>query len=331
MTTARQKKALDIIISATGFRPGRDRLRRLRGDASTRTYYRLKQGRAAPVIVALYPEPFDPRRFDYLDVGRLLAGSGFQVPAVLDMHPGEGVLILEDLGDMTGQRFLAHASRDERVRFYRRAVKILALLQRVAPPSRGPRPAAFRRSFTYKKFMEELDLFYRTYIRGLRGRRWAGKNEQVLFRGFEWIVKQCLRDQKIFCHRDFHVRNIQVYRHKLYLLDFQDARLGPPAYDAASFLYDAYYRLGGRFRDAMLDLLLEKTGRAGAAAERFRRRVKIMALQRNLKAVGTFASQAVLRNNRTYLRYIPRTMAYVRENLACFPELRGFADTLQKS
>ena len=40
-----------------------------------------------------------------------------------------------------------------------------------------------------------------------------------------------------------------------------------------------------------------------------------MALQRNLKALGTFGYQTTARRNPVYIQYIPRTLHYVRDNL----------------
>ena len=47
----------------------------------------------------------------------------------------------------------------------------------------------------------------------------------------------------------------------------------------------------------------------------FRRRFDLMALQRNLKALGTFGFQTISRGNPVYIQYIPRTLNYVRGNM----------------
>jgi hypothetical protein len=53
----------------------------------------------------------------------------------------------------------------------------------------------------------------------------------------------------------------------------------------------------------------------------FRRRFSLMALQRNLKALGTFGYQTIARRNPVYIQYIPRTLRYVRHNLEQIPRL----------
>ena len=44
-----------------------------------------------------------------------------------------------------------------------------------------------------------------------------------------------------------------------------------------------------------------------------------MALQRNLKALGTFGYQTTARRNPVYIQYMPRTLRYARENLHKYP------------
>ena len=60
----------------------------------------------------------------------------------------------------------------------------------------------------------------------------------------------------------------------------------------------------------------------------FRRRFDLMALQRNLKALGTFGFQTTTRSNPVYIQYIPRTLSYVRANLERYPRFSGLRTLL---
>ena len=53
-----------------------------------------------------------------------------------------------------------------------------------------------------------------------------------------------------------------------------------------------------------------------------------MALQRNLKALGTFGFQTTSRGNPVYIQYIPRTLSYVRANLERYPRFGGLRELL---
>src|SRR5678809_1302629 len=102
---------------------------------------------------------------------------------------------------------------------------------------------------------------------------------------------------------------------RLYVIDFQDARLGPDTYDLASLLRDSYVDLTDRELDELIAYFLALKKVPAPESPEFRRRFDLMALQRNLKALGTFGYQTTTRANPVYIQYIPRTIRYVRTNL----------------
>ncbi|HEX6975795.1 MAG TPA: hypothetical protein VF147_15425, partial [Vicinamibacterales bacterium] len=60
----------------------------------------------------------------------------------------------------------------------------------------------------------------------------------------------------------------------------------------------------------------------------YRMRFDVMALQRNLKALGTFGYQTTARRNPVYIQYIPRTLRYVRDNLDHLPQYARIRELL---
>jgi N-acetylmuramate 1-kinase len=101
---------------------------------------------------------------------------------------------------------------------------------------------------------------------------------------------------------------------QLWIIDFQDARMGPDTYDLASLLRDSYVDIAEEDVDELLAYFLALAGRSAEAAD-FRRRFDEMALQRNLKALGTFGYQTTAKANTVYIQYIPRTLRYARAQL----------------
>ena len=88
-----------------------------------------------------------------------------------------------------------------------------------------------------------------------------------------------------------------LHTQNLYIIDFQDARMGPDTYDLASLLRDSYVDLSEEAIDALIHTFLTLKGGAGADTE-FRRRFDLMSLQRGFKALGTFGHQTTARRNR---------------------------------
>ena len=94
--------------------------------------------------------------------------------------------------------------------------------------------------------------------------------------------------------------------------------MGPDTYDLVSLLRDSYVDLPDQTVDELIAYFLALKGHNGTEAA-FRERFDLMALQRNLKALGTFGYQTTARRNPVYIQYIPRTMRYVRNNLENLP------------
>jgi len=131
----------------------------------------------------------------------------------------------------------------------------------------------------------------------------------------------------VLCHRDYHSRNLMLHEGRLHWIDFQDARMGPAAYDLASLLRDAYVDVPSELRDEMAEEFRQKAV-PGEPREVFRRRFDLTSVQRNLKALGTFGYMATVRSNPVYLPYIPRTLAHARRNLSRYPQLERLWRTL---
>jgi aminoglycoside/choline kinase family phosphotransferase len=132
------------------------------------------------------------------------------------------------------------------------------------------------------------------------------------------MAEELAAEPRVLCHRDYHSRNLMMHDGRLYNIDIQDARMGPDTYDLVSLLRDSYVDFTERDVDDLIAYFLALRGGGGAGAAEtaaFRRRFDLMAMQRNLKALGTFGFQTTARGNPVYIQYIPRTLAYVRANM----------------
>ena len=149
------------------------------------------------------------------------------------------------------------------------------------------------------------------------------------------LAVELASEPRVLCHRDYHSRNLMLHQGELYIIDFQDARLGPDSYDLVSLLRDSYVDLADSTVDDLIAYFIALKRPAGPDAahqaweDGFRGRFDVMALQRNLKALGTFGYQTSVRQNPVYIQYIPRTLRHVQRNLATnprFAELRAILE-----
>jgi aminoglycoside/choline kinase family phosphotransferase len=308
----------------------------LLGDASDRRYYRLRfaspvDGIASLVLMRL-TQPHPERELPFVNVQRYLAMKGIPVPQIFCDDAAHGFVLLEDLGDITLEAALQDATREQLSVWYREALDILLALQHPEAPAPRHSCVAFQLAFDVEKFMSELDFFITYMLKGLCGQRLTSTDEAVLRGQFWKISARLAREPRVLTHRDYHCRNLMLQAGRLRLIDFQDARLGPCHYDLASLLNDSYVVLDSEVREQLLAYYLDWKARAeGHAVDRvaFLQVFDYMCLQRNLKALGTFAYQAVVKRNSRYGTAMPRTLKYIERNLAQHPELQRLRDLLE--
>jgi aminoglycoside/choline kinase family phosphotransferase len=290
----------------------------LAGDASDRSFYRIRLPNMSPLVAMVHPEPFRLEDLPYFAHGRFLKQIGADVPEIVGSYPGEGILLLQDLGDDTLMNHLLTATPSRRLFLYRQAVHILAHLQDEGTRAVTPDLPASRTALDRDRLLFELRFFSEHYVGGLLRSPLDAAAAARLDAWFETLAETVAGYDRVLCHRDYHARNLMVKGDRLYMVDFQDARMGPYTYDLASLLRDSYVRHPEDLVEEMIDFFLEATGRAAGGGERpaeFMEEFERTCLQRNIKAVGTFAYQAVARGNRRYVSSIPPTLEMIRENL----------------
>ena len=115
------------------------------------------------------------------------------------------------------------------------------------------------------------------------------------------------------------------------MIDFQDARMGPIQYDLASLLKDSYYQLEESQISVLRDYYIarfEATSQRTVDRAPFIKVFDLMAVQRNFKAIGSFASFMNRRGEASYLKYIENTFENIRRNLLKYPHYSKLRETL---
>jgi aminoglycoside/choline kinase family phosphotransferase len=308
------RERIDGYLDRSGLASLSPRVVPLTGDASDRRYFRILMPERPSIVLSLYAQPFAFDKLSFVNVARLFAQMPVPIPKVLGHADDLGVLALEDLGDVTLQAHLGAASASEHAALYRQAVALIATLQRRGDELVSPDYLPYGIAFDVEKLTWELDFFIKHFVEAYRGIVIAPAARDELRREFGELIRVLAAERRVLCHRDYHSRNLMLHGGTLYMIDFQDARMGPDTYDLVSLLRDSYVDLPDRTVDELLAYFLALKGETGGERE-FRQRFDLMALQRNLKALGTFGYQTTARRNPVYIQYIPRTLRYVRDNL----------------
>jgi hypothetical protein len=296
----------------------------LAGDASTRRYYRVVWSEGAEArssVLALMPEAFEPEREPFLNVSRLFTKMPVRVPTVHDVSGPEGILLLEDCGDELLQTLAEQADRETRSDFYLKALRILARIQSRGADLESKSYVPYGIAFDEEKLSWELAYFDTHFLQGFRQVALAASERDALRDSFSRIAGEIAALPRVLCHRDYHSRNLMVVGDELVVLDFQDARMGPVSYDLVSLLRDSYAGLEADFAEEMSAEFCNLTSHV--SPRRLRDELELVALQRNLKALGTFGYQCTVRRKSVYERYVPRTLELVRVNFSRNPRWDG--------
>ncbi len=301
----------------------------LTGDASDRRYFRALMKGGKPIVLALHQGAIEFATMPFVAVARLLQQIPVPVPAILHHSDELGVLGLEDLGDVTLQAHLGAATPAEHAALYRQAVSFIARMQQRGEALRSPAYPPYQIAFDVDKLTWELEFFVKHYLMAYKGASLTDVQREALRAEWSAIVAELAGEPRVLCHRDYHSRNLMLHEGSLYIIDFQDARMGPDTYDLVSLLRDSYVDLTGAQVDELIAFFLALKGDGQDEAE-FRRRFDLMALQRNLKALGTFGYMTTTRNNTVYIQYIPRTLSHVKANLAKYPRFTGLRHLLDE-
>jgi aminoglycoside/choline kinase family phosphotransferase len=303
----------------------------LTGDASDRRYFRVRLRGEPSIVLALHAGPIDYAVMPFVSVARLMSQVPLPVPAILHHSDPLGMLGLQDLGDVTLQAHLGAASADEHAALYRQAVTFVAELQRRGQELRSPDYPPYQIAFDVEKLTWELEYFTKHYLVAYRGAAFSPSQRDALRDEWAAIATELAAEPRVLCHRDYHSRNLMLHDGSLYIIDFQDARMGPDTYDLVSLLRDSYVDLASAQVDELFAFFLALKGHTRSTAAEtleFRRRFDLMALQRNLKALGTFGFMATARGNPVYIQYIPRTVNYVKANVSKYPRFEKLRDLL---
>ncbi|MHB8418067.1 MAG: aminoglycoside phosphotransferase family protein [Myxococcales bacterium] len=334
-------ETLTRLVSEVSSVPARElTVQKLKGDASSRSYYRVaRPGGPSCVAMVLPPDAGKSEEashgapaseLPFLNVHRWLAAQGIPVPRIDRVDLEAGVLILEDLGDVTLEAAVA-AGQSARDRWYGEAIDLLVDLRAKAEAKPGG-SVAFERAFDFDLLRWEFDHYLEWGLRARTGRTPTGAEAALLGEAGDRLCRAIAALPRGFTHRDYQSRNLMVTPRGLVVIDFQDALLGPRPYDLVALLRDSYVELPEPFVDAMLRRYLDGLrGLTGEAVpfEPFRRSFDLVTVQRKLKDGGRFEYIDRVKKNPSFLPHVPASFRAVARALERLPEERPLLDLLR--
>ncbi len=328
-------------LGAAGW--GAARAEAIAGDASTRSYERLRLGERTAVLMNAPPAaesaPCPPDATDaerrelgynamarlagpnlnaFLAIARALGDAGLSAPEVYAADPETGFALIEDLGDWLYARAIPDGA--DETALYANAVDALLALREADPE---PPCGARYRMLSYDRLAMEAEVALVTEW------WWACKTgarpspDLAAEHAAAWdAVLAELSAPHALILRDYHAENLlwlpdRAGHRRVGVIDFQDGLFGHAAYDLVSLLEDARRDVAPGLAEDMIARYCERSGSApGFDAQAFRRDYAILGAQRNAKILGVFARLIRRYGKPRYAQFLPRVEAHFRSDLA---------------
>ncbi len=311
---------------------------RMQGDASTRIFERLTLNDRTFVLMNAPRRPDGPPVRDgrpYSAIAHLaedivpyvaLAGGlrslGLSAPEILHADLDRGLIVMEDFGD---DRLVGGDPPAPIEARYAAAVDLLVALHGRELPDTLPLTSELDYRlppYDLEAFLIEAELLLDWYLIGA-GAPATAAARAAFVRLWREALLPAIAAPTTWVLRDYHSPNLLWLGQRddiarIGLLDFQDALVGPAAYDVASLLQDARVDVPVAMEMALLGRYVRT--RLGDDREfdtaGFTRVYATLAAQRATKILGIFARLDRRDGKPLYLHHMPRLWNYLQRSLA---------------
>ena len=278
-------------------------LKKIKGDASFRKFYRKRDKKFTSIIVFSNKEKLK-NLLIYDSVNRILIKNKILAPKLYKENYNKNYLEIEDFGDDTIFKILFKKKKNH-LTYFKKIINTLNQIQSIKDRSikNFKNKIFIIPKYDKKILVKEANLFCDWYVK-----KEISKKHRVKFnRKFKKIVRKLLSSLKLknnlFVHRDFHVSNLMLVNKKIGVIDSQDALIGNRAYDLASLIDDVRLKTSKTFKNKIYKLYINKKKNLNKI--KFKNDFEILSILRNLKIIGIFTRLAVRDGKKNYLKLIP--------------------------
>ncbi|MFN7102307.1 MAG: tRNA (adenosine(37)-N6)-threonylcarbamoyltransferase complex ATPase subunit type 1 TsaE [Pseudorhizobium sp.] len=329
----RIRRSLDIRKTLEGWGYPAARRRYLTGDASVRAYETIHPADGSTAILMDWPrQPEGPAVLDgkpypkvahlaedaspFIAISDYLRGIGLSAPEVFEADVDEGILLLEDLGT----EGVLDAEGKPIAERYRESVACLAYLHERPAPRELPAGAGRLHhipDFDPVAMTMEARLLVDWHLLWKRGNPASEAERQDYHDIWQALIAELKTAETNLLLRDFHSPNIIWREHehgvrRAGLIDFQDAMIGPTAYDLASIVQDARVDIPAPLAETMMaDYLALRHGQGPFDEAAFLKAFAIMSAQRNCKLAGLWVRLMQRDGKPGYMKHMPRTLSHL--------------------
>ena len=306
----------------------RSKLKKIKGDASFRNFYKKKINNKKSIIVFATREK-KKNLLIYDAVNSLLIKNKILAPKLYNESYKKNFIEIEDFGDHTIFNLLKKKGSNK-INLYKKSIDLLIKIQKI----KQNKIKNFKGNnyqipiYNKAKLFAETKLFLDWYAKKYVSRNQKYKFNIEVKKQIRFLLSRLKLKNNIFVHRDFHVSNLMRFKKQLATIDTQDAVIGNRAYDLASLIDDVRFKTSKKFKDDIYNYYL-KLNKKKINEDIFQNDFEILSVLRNMKIIGIFTRLAVRDKKKIYLKLIPYTWKLIEfriKNNKIFTELKKILD-----
>ncbi|MDA9726066.1 phosphotransferase [Candidatus Pelagibacter sp.] len=277
------------------------KLKKIKGDASLRDFYRNRENKS---IIVISKKEKLKNLLIYDAINKILIKNKILAPNLISENYINNYIEINDFGDQTLFQILKNKKNNKYV-IFKKIIKILNKIQLIKDKKvKNFKNKLYKvQEYKNKILFDETKLFCDWYAPKI-----LSKSKNIQFKKkFRLEIKKLLSKLNYknvtFVHRDFHVSNLMYHNKKIAVIDSQDALIGNRAYDLASLIDDVRFKTSNELKEKVFKFYVKTNKKIDL--EQFKKDFEILSVLRNLKIIGIFMRLAERDNKKKYLKLIP--------------------------
>ena len=278
-------------------------IKKIKGDASFRKFFRKKKKNFTSIIVFAKKEKFK-NLLIYDAINKILNKNKILAPILYQENYNKNYLEIADFGNDTIFKVLNKKNNNKLI-YFKKVIKILNQIQLIKNRSikNFKKKNYIIPKYDKEILIKEANLFCDWYVK----KNLSDGSRDKFIKKFKKIIRQLTLNLKlknnVFVHRDFHVSNLMLVNNQIGVIDSQDALIGNRAYDLASLIDDVRLKTSKSLKNKIYKLYINKQRKLNKY--KFKNDFEILSILRNLKIIGIFTRLAIRDGKKNYLKLIP--------------------------
>jgi len=272
-------------------RSAKSTLKKIKGDASFRSFYRKKNNKRNSILIYAKKEK-EKNLLIYDAINSLLIENKILAPKLYKENYKQGFIEIEDFGDDTVFKLLKK-SRSNKINLYKKSIDLLSKIQKIKQKKVKNFKGKNYKIQTYDSniLFKEAKLFYDWYAKKCVSKKKLPKLNTEIHKQIKVLLSSLRLKNDTLVHRDFHVSNLMKYKNQLATIDTQDALIGNRAYDLASLIDDVRFKSIKKLKDNIFNYYL-KLNKNKINQATLLNDFEILSVLRNMKIIGIFTRLA---------------------------------------